>query len=371
MAYLRARRSIKVAPGFKINLNKRSVGVTVGTRGAHTSINTSGRRTTTVGAPGTGLSIIDRHDVHGSSRASGKTTTRPARAASVAPESEAKHHAGIFASHHERVYAKAVDQLRKGNVSEAYALLDEAIGSKATHEATAAHLISAIAHYKAGELDAAISHLEPVVSTHIDPHEDQLLHRYQLPAGYAHFDVEIAQLEATAGTVDQGPVYLLVSAYANSGRLKEAVGVMQKLVAEHDPNDSIVPFPLIILCELYQQLGDWDEIIHLVAHFNITNVDDGTLVLRSYQAMAMANSHLTDAALEVLKDCLKSTKRTPGLLRTARYMRAQIYKNTGKKTLAKRDLSRIYAEDPTYGDVETELRELHESPAGGPNPASS
>jgi len=124
---------------------------------------------------------------------------------------------------------------------------------------------------------------------------------------------------------------------------------------------------VIVLCEIYQQLGDWDEIIHLVAHFNITNVDDRTLVLRSYQAIAMANSNLTDAALEVFKDCLRSTKRSPGLLHTARYARAQLYKSTGKKALAKRDLSRIYAEDPkTYAEIAAEIKELDKptSPRG-------
>lgn len=53
---LRFRRSIKVAPGVKINLNKKSVGVTFGTRGAHYTVNSKGKKTTTVGLPGTGLS---------------------------------------------------------------------------------------------------------------------------------------------------------------------------------------------------------------------------------------------------------------------------------------------------------------------------
>lgn len=360
MAYLRARRSIKVAPGFKVNLNKRSVGVTVGTRGAHYSVNTSGRRTSTVGLPGTGLSIVNYQGGRRTNRPAAKATPRPARPKALST-SGVKHHAGIFAFHHERAYAKALDRLRRRRFSDAYALLDDAIASDTKHEASAAHLIAGIAHFKQGDIAGAIEHLEPVVSTHVDPHEDQLLHRYELPDGYAGFDVQIGQLEATAGTHGEGPVYLLAAAYAKAGRLKEAAGVMQKLVAEHDPNDPIEPLPLIILCEIYQQLGDWDEIIHLVAHFNITNVDDGTLVLRSYQAMAMANNKLTDAALEVFKDCLRSTKRNPALLHTARYARAQLYKNTGRKALAKRELSRIYAEDPTnYAELANEIRELDE-----------
>lgn len=74
MTYLRARRSIRVAPGFKINLNKRSVGVSVGGRGAHYSVSSSGRRTKTAGIPGTGLSLIDRQ---GGQRA-GRVSPAPA-----------------------------------------------------------------------------------------------------------------------------------------------------------------------------------------------------------------------------------------------------------------------------------------------------
>lgn len=167
----------------------------------------------------------------------------------------------------------------------------------------------------------------------------------------------IQQLEATGGAHGLGPVFLLVSAYNQLGQTEQAAGVMQKLVAD-DESQNIMPFVLMVLCELYQAMDDWDEIIHPVGHFQITNIDDGTLILRTYQALAMANSGLDDAALETLKDCLRSTKRDPGLLRNARYSRAQIYLKTGKKAFAKRDLSRVFSEEPTYRDVEKLLRDL-------------
>ena len=53
---LRFRKSFKIAPGVKVNLNKKSAGVTLGTKGAHFTVNTSGKRTASVGIPGTGLS---------------------------------------------------------------------------------------------------------------------------------------------------------------------------------------------------------------------------------------------------------------------------------------------------------------------------
>ena len=53
---LRFRKSIKILPGVKLNLGKKSAGVCAGTTGARYSVNSSGRKTSTVGIPGTGLS---------------------------------------------------------------------------------------------------------------------------------------------------------------------------------------------------------------------------------------------------------------------------------------------------------------------------
>lgn len=52
----RFRKSIKVAPGVKVNLNKKSASVTLGGKGAHYTVNSKGKRTASVGIPGTGLS---------------------------------------------------------------------------------------------------------------------------------------------------------------------------------------------------------------------------------------------------------------------------------------------------------------------------
>jgi hypothetical protein len=56
---LRFRRTKQLAPGVRLNLNKRSVGLTFGPRGARYTANTAGRRTTSVGIPGTGLYYRD------------------------------------------------------------------------------------------------------------------------------------------------------------------------------------------------------------------------------------------------------------------------------------------------------------------------
>ncbi len=53
---LRFRRSLKIAPGVRLNISKRSVGASVGPRGAKLSANTRGEARRTVGIPGTGIS---------------------------------------------------------------------------------------------------------------------------------------------------------------------------------------------------------------------------------------------------------------------------------------------------------------------------
>ncbi|ERH57933.1 DUF4236 domain-containing protein [Bacillus velezensis] len=50
------RKSVKIAPGVKLNINSKSVGISAGVKGARISTNTKGRTTTTVGIPGTGIS---------------------------------------------------------------------------------------------------------------------------------------------------------------------------------------------------------------------------------------------------------------------------------------------------------------------------
>ena len=52
---LNFRKSITICKGVRLNLSKSGVGVSVGTKGARFSINSSGQKRATVGIPGTGV----------------------------------------------------------------------------------------------------------------------------------------------------------------------------------------------------------------------------------------------------------------------------------------------------------------------------
>lgn len=72
MGFFRFRRSIKLFPGVRWNIGKKSTSLSFGVRGANYTVGTSGSRST-VGIPGTGLSYTEtsRHGSRPSGQSSG------------------------------------------------------------------------------------------------------------------------------------------------------------------------------------------------------------------------------------------------------------------------------------------------------------
>ena len=72
---LRFRKSISILPGVKLNLGTKGASVSVGKRGMHYTMHTSGRQTVSVGLPGTGLSYVKT--VSSGAKSSTKKTAKP------------------------------------------------------------------------------------------------------------------------------------------------------------------------------------------------------------------------------------------------------------------------------------------------------
>ena len=58
---LNFRKTITILPGVRINIGKKSASVSFGKRGARHTISTTGKRTTTVDIPGSGISYTHNH----------------------------------------------------------------------------------------------------------------------------------------------------------------------------------------------------------------------------------------------------------------------------------------------------------------------
>lgn len=65
---LRFRKSVKIAPGVRLNIGKKSVGVSAGVKGYRKSINSSGRVTTSIGTPVAGVSYVKTENLKSKSK---------------------------------------------------------------------------------------------------------------------------------------------------------------------------------------------------------------------------------------------------------------------------------------------------------------
>ena len=330
MSY-RLRKSVKLAPGVRMNVGKRGLGLSVGTRGARYSVNTSGRRTSSVGLPGSGLSYRS---------SSGGSSSRGRRAASQAlPPVASK--PGMMAPRYEKEFFKGLQSFLAGDADGALRHFRAASEADDKDRSGADDFFAGLIAAQLDDYDAAIPYLEKVVaSDYYLP--DALMDKYG-----ANGSIEIKLAGDVKASVPFGTVcalLVLAEGYESQGRADEAIGLLQQL-AEISPEPTV----LLSLVEKLANQKAWDEIVDAAA--GTTNEDDVTLAIRLYQAIALQWQQMDEPALEVYRDCLRSKKRDPGLLKWARYDRGQLYLRLGKTSQGHKDLGAIYADDPDYRDV--------------------
>jgi hypothetical protein len=250
---LRFRRSVRIAPGVKVNLTKTGLGLTVGPRGSHYSVHSSGRRTRTVGLPGTGLYY------QSVSRAGGSAPTRqrvggqaaqssPVDVASVVPKP------GFFASGTEKAYHAGGVAYLEGNLGASAASFEQALAGDPS--ITSAHLFAGIAAIGLEDSNRAIGHLEAVVRGSRglpDAYQAKYLGNDRLAMSLR---VKIAAaIAADPPFSELGAALALVELYQTAGRLSEPIGLLQQI---HEA----LPDPLIrlSLCDLVFEDKDYERV---------------------------------------------------------------------------------------------------------------
>ena len=336
MGSFRFRRSIKLGPGVRLNVGKTGIGVSAGVRGARRTFHSSGRQTSSVGIPGTGLSYVQ-------TRSAGKASTSepsgPAPAVTAKP--------GLFAPKHEKEFYKALQAYVKGDTEEARRLFESASAKDESGRVLADDLLAGIVSATTGKLEEAIPYLETVVSSEVEL-PDELITKYLSGGGIAVSVTERVKVAVEWSSL--AAALTLVECYQAQGRTQEAIGILQQL-AEAEPS----PVLILSLCDLYAEAEAWDEIVEAAA--GVANEDDVTLGIRLLQARAFQEQGLDEAALSAYKDALRSKKRDPDLLKEARYERGKLLLDRGKRAQAMKDLQTVYADDPSYRDVAALVRD--------------
>jgi tetratricopeptide (TPR) repeat protein len=342
---MRFRRSVRLGPGLRMNASRSGLSVTFGPRGYHHTISTSGRRTTTVGLPGSGLYWQETRGGHTAARRA--TPPRPARSSRAlqtgAPAAAFPvTHAGLFAPRYEKEFARALADLVAGRKDEALEHFERSVVKDSKQRSSADELLAGAICVNLGREVDAIPYLERVVSQR-DELPDALMRHY-LPGGMSVAIGIDDHLRVTLPLGSVAAALMLSTAYDKAGRSDEAIGVLQKLAGVHPD-----PVVKLMLCMAHAHKSEWRDVVTVAA--GATNTDDVGLALCAVEAEALCALGLPDGALQALANALRSPSRNPELLKAARYLRARAYGLLGQPARARKELEQLYAIDPAYRDV--------------------
>ena len=328
----RMRKSIKVAPGVRVNVSKRGVGASVGGKGGRYSAHSSGRRTVSAGS-GVIPGVYYQKSVSGkgSSRAGSRASALGPAPAPVAPKKP-----GMFAPKGEKQLYKAI----------------QAQDVQAIKQAGTEHPDFRLPSYSLAGLMLITSEpkeaeqlLGEAFATGNDPAEDKFVSSYL----FTRLELSIAEGITAELPVNRDAVGLaLAELKQDGGDVAGAIDVVEQL----EPTT----YSAVSLAELYAQAGRWDDVVELTE--GMKNEDDASALLCVFRGQAFREQGFHDAAHEALKEALRSRSRAAPIRHHALAERAQNYLAQGKKAMARKDLERILAEDSSYEGVREQLAEL-------------
>lgn len=358
MGSLRFRRSMKLGGGLRFSVSKTGLGLSAGVRGARYSVHTSGRTTRSVGIPGTGVGYVSQSGGGSGRRSRGSPQSRGAVAPDRSGPTQAQLAAllpkpGLFAGRADRDYYAGVQAYVREDFDAALRAFDAA--SLADSQVPSAHLFAATcASILERPGEEAIRHLEAVVGSE-EPMPDRMQAKYlPLAPGSLTLQVKITDhIQAAAAFDAIGATLALAERYQDTGRLEEAIGLVQQL---HDtaPDD---PGIRLSLADLLYADGDYEGTLEVAS--GAANDSDLGVSLLHLRGAAMAALGHTDGALEAFREALsKTADRDPDLLKVVRYDRALTFTSAGQAAKAKADFERIYAVDPTWEDVKERLSSM-------------
>jgi tetratricopeptide (TPR) repeat protein len=337
----RLYKSVKLGKGVRLNLSKTGVGISAGIPGARISAHSSGRTVRTVGVPGTG--VYYRKDTY----RTGGRSSRSRGAAAPVPVAPTYPKAGIFAPRAEKVFVQGVTAYMQGRHADALNAFRDVQARDADAQHVGEEFFAGMCLVELGRASDAIPCFEAVLgSDHAIP--DQLMAKYGV-GGVMEIGVTPA-VSVTVPMSNLAVALILAEVYQHTDQRQKAIELLESLGAEA-PGE---PLFALSLADLYSEGDKWDEVVRVTEGIQ-TNEDDVTLNILASRANAMNELGMAEAALALTKEALRTKKRSPSLLRFARYIRGRAYETAGKASMARKEYEKVYAEEANYGDVAKRL----------------
>jgi tetratricopeptide (TPR) repeat protein len=211
--------------------------------------------------------------------------------------------------------------------------------------ALAGATITGVLKLSEGDEARATTLLDWVFATGLEPADDPFISKYAT----FRFTLELAPGAKADLGLDRDSVGLTLAELCQErGDLARAIDIVEQL----EPSTTTA----LSLAELYHEAARHDDVVDLTN--GIVNEDDATALLCVFRGVALREQGHPDAAREVFKESLKSKKRNVVIRHRALLERARTYEAEGKRSMARKDLERILAEDATYEGLAEELARL-------------
>lgn len=324
----RVQKSFRIAKGVRLNLSKTGLGVSVGVPGLRYSMHSSGRRTVSAGIPGSGVRY----------QKSLKNGTRsPASSHGPTPPRFALPKPGLFAPKGEKQLHKAITS------GDAHAIAR--VGDEFPEYRTVAHALAGYMLINSEPAEAKRL-LIGVFASGEDPSTDPFAEKY---VGGERVEIGIARGVSAYLPLDRNAVGLaLAELYQGDREVAAAVDTVELL----EPST----YAAVSLAELYSATGRYQDVVDLTE--SISNSDDATALLSVFRGEALHELGYHDAALAAFKEALRSKSRAVGIRHLALSERSRVYEAIGRRSMARKDLERILAEDSSYEGLTDRLAAL-------------
>lgn len=335
------RKSLKIAPGVRLNVSTRGVGVSAGVRGARYSVHSSGRRTTSLSVPGTGIGWTSSS---GGSRRSGARSPAASRTSPLAeaPTAITLPSPGRLDPKGYRALFEAVQRGLQDPKS------FEEVALRHPDVATAASLLAGIAYLGAGDRPKAASLLERVVGDPADVADHPFVTKYLEPRGVSVETSVAAGVMATLPVGREAATLTLAELRQAMGDPHAAISLVEDL-----PPSTIAA---VSLAELYVQTEQYNEVLELTN--GLKNEDEASALLLVFRGSALRALGHHDAAVEALKEALRARSRPAPIRHLALVQRAEAYRALGQRAAARKDLERVLADDASFPGLTERLEAL-------------
>ncbi|MFO8055733.1 MAG: DUF4236 domain-containing protein [bacterium] len=336
-------RRMKIAPGITLNLSKAGGSLSFGGRGGHYTVGSRGTRKT-VGIPGTGLFYTTTGSLGSSSKSSGKKSA-PAPKVPARDRLSMGFFKRLFTPQEEEDLVDGCREVIRGNDEQALSRL-----SNCLQLADGAYLYG-VTSLKLGRTEDA----EPALVNAFRKRKQ--LGRYFSKYGISPTASVPVTDEVTAhvGPGAAGVLLCLVEIYQEKQNWQEAKNCLDRL-ARIAPDDVVVKLSRaeLLLDKSPRDKKTCDKVIRLCEGLNNESPVHTALFL--YKARALRNLGLPEAARDTLTKTMRRKKnRSPELIKALRYERMLAYEDLGHTGRARKELEKLYSQDPDYEDVAERL----------------